>query len=597
MKIGTKLYLYQIFFSLVVFAFLFYLYKSYEKQYISDIDRYVESVTTQEEKNTLLRLELIDYILNTKEQLFYSINLEAKKRLLNNPDISLMRLKKELIQKFKLKDTKIELYMVNKDYIIYDTTFAKDLGFDLSTVYDSEIYINKCNEDNGIHFTKTIALDSMDKKYKKYTFTKIKKDTYLEMGFIDESMHDFISKNIQRSGFTNIYRVITFHDTQYFININTKNKLDSKQNFFANMKKFKLNELTDNSIINATRIDKIIKVQNKNTLSIYKLLLSYKNIPSLRDADIVMQVDVDISDKLETLDKFKNVFLYISILIFFFLLFIFFWLKRNFAKPIETIATSISNSDEVKDTSLLNNESEFGVIAKEYNSLFKSLNKEVLYNKVLLDENRRFIADTVHQIRTPLSIIMMNSDLIKMIQKDEAASEFIDQINASINMLSNSYEDLAYIISHETIEYKASNISMSNILKERVSFFSTISKVNEKEIVSLIEDNITTEINQIEFERLIDNNLSNAIKYADLNKPITVKLFKNDKEIQLLFFSHAKEIKDKTRLFEKNYRENEEKRGLGLGLNIVKTVCDKYNINYDVKYQKNQNIFQYIFKI
>ena len=34
--------------------------------------------------------------------------------------------------------------------------------------------------------------------------------------------------------------------------------------------------------------------------------------------------------------------------------------------------------------------------------------------------------------------------------------------------------------------------------------------------------------------------------------------------------------------FEKNYRENEAKRGLGLGLNMVKNICDKYKITYDV---------------
>ena len=48
-------------------------------------------------------------------------------------------------------------------------------------------------------------------------------------------------------------------------------------------------------------------------------------------------------------------------------------------------------------------------------------------------------------------------------------------------------------------------------------------------------------------------------------------------------------------IFEKNYREEESKRGLGLGLNIVKNICDKYNILYVASYQNGQNIFTYTF--
>jgi nitrogen fixation/metabolism regulation signal transduction histidine kinase len=46
----------------------------------------------------------------------------------------------------------------------------------------------------------------------------------------------------------------------------------------------------------------------------------------------------------------------------------------------------------------------------------------------------------------------------------------------------------------------------------------------------------------------------------------------------------------------KSYKENESKRGLGLGLNMVKRICDKYKISYDVKYIDDQNIFIYKFE-
>jgi len=190
---------------------------------------------------------------------------------------------------------------------------------------------------------------------------------------------------------------------------------------------------------------------------------------------------------------------------------------------------------------------------------------------------------------------MMNSEMIKRSYKDNKAQNFIDQINASINMLTNSYEDLSYTITYDTIEYPAVKLSLSDILTQRVKFFSTISKVSFKKLQCSIEKDIYFEINQIELERVIDNNISNAIKYADTDKAITIILKRAQNSIILEFKSYSKPIKNPQKLFEKSYREDESKRGLGLGLNMVKQICEKYNIKYKQSYSDGRNIFKYTF--
>jgi len=140
-------------------------------------------------------------------------------------------------------------------------------------------------------------------------------------------------------------------------------------------------------------------------------------------------------------------------------------------------------------------------------------------------------------------------------------------------------------------------LSLSTVLQQRTKFFTTISKVNFKELALKIEENISFNINQIEIERLIDNNISNAVKYADVNKPISITLKQEKNNIELTFKTYGKEILNPKKVFEKNYRENESKRGLGLGLNMVKRICEKYNIHYSITYNKGQNIFTYIFEV
>ena len=233
---------------------------------------------------------------------------------------------------------------------------------------------------------------------------------------------------------------------------------------------------------------------------------------------------------------------------------------------------------------------------ESYNNLHNRLNKEIERSSNILKDKNQFIADTVHQLRTPLTNIMMNGEMIKQFQTDKSLSSYIDRIDSSINMLSNFYEDLAYVASADTIEYAPKNINLSDFLKKRIEFFSTISKVSHKEIQSTIEEDIFTHINQIELERIIDNNLSNAMKYATKHKPINITLLQLNDTAILAIRTYGNPIKDTKKIFEKNFREDEAKRGLGLGLNMVKNICEKYHIFYNVTYEDGQNVFTYVFQ-
>jgi signal transduction histidine kinase len=203
----------------------------------------------------------------------------------------------------------------------------------------------------------------------------------------------------------------------------------------------------------------------------------------------------------------------------------------------------------------------------------------------------------VHQIRTPLAVIMTNTSLIEMKSKEQISS-YITQINSAINMLSNSYEDLSYIISHDTLEYKPIEINFTKFLYDRVNFFKVIAQANNKTIVSHIENDIKITMNDTELERLIDNNISNAIKHSSDNSNIKIVLEKRDSKIILKFTTKGETIRNVSKLFNKNYTESYgAKRSLGLGLNMVKTICEKYSIKYSAHSEDGTNTFTYIFKV
>lgn len=235
---------------------------------------------------------------------------------------------------------------------------------------------------------------------------------------------------------------------------------------------------------------------------------------------------------------------------------------------------------------------------KSLKELYRKVKMREEENKSLLEENRQFIADMVHQIKTPLSIIMTNTEIIEL-ESGMKDSPNVKRINSSISALSNSFEDLSYVIANESIEYKPVSIDLKEFLKERIDYFSIIAETREQNIVAVMPHQPAWIImNDIELERLIDNNLSNAIKHSIMRSEIKVVLESKRTAVVLKFISKGKTIKDATRIFEKNYTENyRAKRSLGLGLSMVKHISQKNDIEYSAYSMDGTNTFTYAFNV
>ncbi|MDA7816935.1 HAMP domain-containing histidine kinase [Sulfurimonas sp.] len=603
MKIRHKVYIFQIILiSLVIISSVF-TYKTYQNHYQHDLDEYAHNILSYKKKDFLSSFEYALRFIEEKQPFYHQVHSKALKSLRKNKNKSLTQLRKELKSEFQLSDEIVHLYLIKKDLVIYDATYKFDIGFDLSNVIGMDEQLDLINKTNDIAFNDGLVLDHFTNSYILYSLAKLDDDTYLEMGFISQKynkkLKNVFSPEIGSKHTSDFYRVYVDKNHEYYNDINQEHSSSTKKELYDSKEKFYYDEETNNPIIQAKRTNKEIMKVKDNSITIFSTLMdnSVRATSQLTNFAVVIKMTIDITDKVTTLKKFQNTFIITISLLISFLVFGFLWIRKNFTETTDIITKHISSSKVIDDIELLNQNDEFGIIAKKYNTLITSLNEELTKNRHLLLDNKRFIADTVHQIRTPLSVILMNSDLIKLHQNDSNVEDFLNQINSSINMLTNSYEDLSYITSHDTIEYNPVHLHISKIIHERIDFFSTIVTVNYKSFACDIEDDIHFDINQIEFERIVDNNISNAIKYAKKDKPITVQLFKNNESFELLFCSYAKPIINPNRVFNKDYRENEEKRGLGLGLNMVQGICIKYDIEHSLDYADNQNIFRYVFKI
>jgi len=287
-------------------------------------------------------------------------------------------------------------------------------------------------------------------------------------------------------------------------------------------------------------------------------------------------------------------------------------LYRYFMNSIENDITLIQTASseleliDIKEVTF----KEFEEVAQYINSMnenLKDLNKN-LEEKVkkrtselekakeyaldLVQKQDKFIKDAIHEINTPLGIIILNIDLFNL---KYGKNRYLGKIEAGAKIIHNIYNDLEYMIKKDRIEYPKQTISLSTFIQDRVEFFHEIAVGNEIAFELYVEDGIEIVINDIHLQRVIDNTISNAIKYTLDKQNIVVKLYQEGKFKILEIVNRGKAIEHPDKLFKRYYRENSARGGFGIGLNIIKEICDKNNIEVTVISNDGLVTFRYYF--
>jgi len=220
------------------------------------------------------------------------------------------------------------------------------------------------------------------------------------------------------------------------------------------------------------------------------------------------------------------------------------------------------------------------------------LEKEKEFSESLVKAQDSFIKHSIHEINTPLAVIMTHIDLFKM---KEGENRYLSKIEAASKIISNIYSDLSYMVKKDRFVYEKKQLNMSMFLEDRIDFFSEIALGNRHNIISEIQDDIWLYFSEEELQRIIDNNLSNAIKYANKGTEVKVSLVQEKEETVLKFVSISPKIEDTKGIFKAFKREDDVRGGFGLGLEIVYTICKKENIEIEVQSDDNMTAFIYKF--
>lgn len=209
-------------------------------------------------------------------------------------------------------------------------------------------------------------------------------------------------------------------------------------------------------------------------------------------------------------------------------------------------------------------------------TLLKTQNEQLNTDKLYLADS---LADISHQLKTPLTSMMVMSDLLKDEKNEDKRNEFLSIIEVQLDKMKWLITNLLKIskLDAGTTEFKHEKFNISPVLEKSLKPFYVTCDIREIEI-----DN---EINDFEFVgddswtgEAIENIIKNCIEHTENNG--TIKFFGERTNVYNSLFIQdngcgiAKE--DLPHIFERFYHgKNSSSESVGIGLALAKTVLEK----------------------
>lgn len=268
------------------------------------------------------------------------------------------------------------------------------------------------------------------------------------------------------------------------------------------------------------------------------------------------------------------------------------------SKKLAAYANEMAETLQVQKTSLqqLNADLEERVRIKTRALQIKNeaLEEEQEFSQGLLESHKQFIRYAIHETHTPLSVIMANIELFTM---NEGRNRYLAKIEAAVKNIFSIYDDLSYLVKKDQIRYPKKAIDLGEYVGKRLEFFDEVAQFSNLSFdYAKPEFSAWIYFNETKLQRVIDNNLTNAIKYTKSGEVIHVGVSCRVEECRFWVESRSQKIHDAQKIFEAYYREREKTAGFGLGLSLVKSVCDEENVAIAIESNDTLTRFEYRFK-
>lgn len=201
------------------------------------------------------------------------------------------------------------------------------------------------------------------------------------------------------------------------------------------------------------------------------------------------------------------------------------------------------------------------------------------------EKQKQFISDAGHELKTPVSVVSANAELLNRELGDNQWLKNIQYENERMGFLITQLLDLART---ENVTPQMEIIDLSRLVSGEVLPFEIVAFEKGLEIKTDIKENIKVTGNTTQLKQLVSILIDNAIKHNNEKGDVFCKLTKENNFAKISVVNKGEEIpkEHREKLFERFYREdtvrNSESNHYGLGLAIAKAITESHKGEIEV---------------
>jgi len=255
--------------------------------------------------------------------------------------------------------------------------------------------------------------------------------------------------------------------------------------------------------------------------------------------------------------------------------------------PLEDVVNTASQISRVDDLARRipvksKRNDEVGVLIKAMNQTFERLER-------LFISQQRFLADVSHDLRTPLTIIKGNAELMRKTGK--ADEESLDSIDQEVNHLTRMVLDLLLLVQAESgqLPLERKPVRLDEVIDDVVKRLRPLA-ARKLQLVWEGTSETWVQGDAFRLKQVFDNLISNAIKFTPKNGTVTVVMTKTGKDARVSIKDTGPGISTKylPHIFERFFRVEPSRprgkeAGFGLGLAISNWIIKQHRGEIRVK--------------
>ena len=197
-------------------------------------------------------------------------------------------------------------------------------------------------------------------------------------------------------------------------------------------------------------------------------------------------------------------------------------------------------------------------------------------------QQRQFLSDASHELKTPLTVILSNAEMLDAASLEDRPARWADNIRSEARRMRTLVEEMLTLARADSMAAPAvlGDASLSEAAEDCALAFEPVAFEAGKALEYRLAEDVTVPGDGEKLRRLVSVLLDNAIKYGAPGGAVSLALERRDRQA-VLTVSNPGEIPAEhlSRLFERFYRADAsrgERSGFGLGLSIADTIAREH---------------------